>query len=351
VKNHVDIYSGEDQLTTITLRTPYLLFIGSETEPIYAKTAAGLAKWRPESCMGQLSLPGGTIDLGLAKHSVASAAEAGAKSLVIGTSAVGGAIPEAWMPTLVAALKAGMDVVAGVHTRLNDMPALVAAANESGAELIDVRVPPQDIPVGTGKKRTGKRLLTVGTDCALGKKYTALAIADGLKERGVDADFRASGQTGIMIAGSGIPIDAVVADFLSGAAEMISPNNHPDHWDIIEGQGSLFHPGYSSVSTGLLVGSQPDAFVVCTEALRTHIKGWPEFELPSIQVVIDRTIEIAKSVNPEIRCVGISVNTSTLPDHERAAYLANLSALYDLPAMDPLVTGLDDVIDNLLGQK
>ena len=338
-------------MTSINLRTPYLLFVGSETEPIYAKTAAGLAKWRPESCMGQLSLEGGTIDLGLEKHSVASAAQGGAKSLVIGTSAVGGAIPAAWMPTLIEALKAGMDIVAGVHTKLNDIPALVSVANESGTKLIDVRVPPKNIPVGTGKKRTGKRLLTVGTDCALGKKYTALAIANRLQERGVDADFRASGQTGIMIAGSGIPIDAVVADFISGAAEMISPDNHPDHWDIIEGQGSLFHPGYSSVTTGLLVGSQPDAFVVCTEALRTHIKGWPDFELPSIPAVIDRTIEIAKSVNPEIRCVGISVNTSSLPEHERAAYLENLGALYALPAMDPLITGLDEVIDRLLGQK
>ena len=337
-------------MNTITLRTPYLLFVGSETEPIYAKTAAGLAKWRPESCMGQLSLEGGTINLGLQEHSVGSAVANGAKSLVIGTSAVGGAIPEAWMPTLIAALKSGMDIVAGVHTKLNDIPALVSAANDSGTKLIDVRVPPQNIPVGTGKKRTGKRLLTVGTDCALGKKYTALAITNRLQERGIEADFRASGQTGIMIAGSGIPIDAVIADFLSGAAELISPDNHPDHWDIVEGQGSLFHPGYSAVSTGLLVGSQPDAFVVCTEALRTHIKGWPDFELPSIQPVINRTIEIAKSVNPEIRCVGISVNTIMLPDHERAAYLKNLGALYGLPAMDPLVTGLDEVIDNLLDQ-
>ena len=338
-------------MTSIALRAPYLLFIGSETEPIYAKTAAGLAKWRPENCMGQLSLEGGTIDLGLEKHSVASAAKSGAKSLVIGTSAVGGAIPASWMPILIEALKAGIDIVAGVHTKLSDIPALVTAANESGTKLIDVRVPPKNIPVGTGKKRTGKRLLTVGTDCALGKKYTALAIAKRLQERGVNADFRASGQTGIMIAGSGIPIDAVVADFISGAAEMISPDNLPDHWDIIEGQGSLFHPGYSSVTTGLLVGSQPDAFVVCTEALRTHIKGWPDFELPSIPSVIDRTIEIARSVNPEIRCVGISVNTSSLPEHDREAYLENLGTLYALPAMDPLVTGIDEVIDNLLGQK
>lgn len=335
-------------MTTITLRTPYLLFVGSETEPIYAKTAAGLAQWVPEKCMGQLGLPGGTIDLGLPKHDIASAVASGAKSLVIGTSAVGGAIPNQWMPTLVEALHAGMDIVAGVHTKLNNIPELVAAATVSGAKLVDVRVPPKDIPVGTGRKRSGKRLLTVGTDCALGKKYTALAIASRLSEKGVDADFRASGQTGIMIAGNGIPIDAVVADFLSGAAEMISPNADQDHWDVIEGQGSLFHPGYSSVSTGLLIGSQPDAFVVCTEALRTHIKGWPDFELPSIQAVIDRTIDLAKTVNPDIRCVGISVNTSPLPEHERAAYLENLSSLYGLPTMDPLVSGVDQVIDRML---
>jgi len=332
----------------MTLRTPYLLFVGSETEPIYAKTAAGLAQWAPEKCMGQLGLPGGTIDLGLPKHDIASAVASGAKSLVIGTSAVGGAIPNQWMPTLVEALHAGMDIVAGVHTKLNDIPELVAAATVSGAKLVDVRVPPKGIPVGTGRKRSGKRLLTVGTDCALGKKYTALAIASRLSEKGVDADFRASGQTGIMIAGNGIPIDAVVADFLSGAAEMISPEADTDHWDIIEGQGSLFHPGYSSVSTGLLIGSQPDAFVVCTEALRTHIKGWPDFELPSIQAVIDRTIDLAKTVNPDIRCVGISLNTSPLPEHERAAYLENLSSLYGLPTMDPLVSGVDQVIDRML---
>ena len=335
-------------MQTITLKAPYLLFVGSETEPIYAKTAAGLAKWRPESCMGQLKLPGGTIDLGLADYDIAGAAAAGAKSLVIGTSAVGGAIPSQWMPTLLTALEHGLDIVAGVHTKLNDMPELVEAASKSGARLIDVRVPPKEIPVGTGIKRTGKRLLTVGTECALGKKYTALALAKEMQQRGLQADFRASGQTGIMIAGSGIPIDAVVADFLSGAAELISPSNDPEHWDVIEGQGSLFHPGYSSVSTGLLMGSQPDAFVVCTEALRTHIKGWPDFELPSIQAVIDRTIELGKQVNPEIHCVGISVNTSTLPEHERAAYLQNLGELYGLPAVDPIEFGVGPIIDRLM---
>ena len=331
----------------ITIRAPYLIFLGAETDETYAKTGAGVAYWRPESCMGQTRLPGGTVDLGLPEHSIESAAQAGAKSLLIGTAVIGGAIPAAWNQVLVKAMSLGLDIVAGVHTRLNDIEELSSAAEKYGVALVDVRVPPKGIPVGTGKKRSGKRLLTVGTDCALGKKYTALAIERELKDQGRKATFRASGQTGIMIAGSGMPIDAVVADFLSGAAEMLSPANDADHWDIIEGQGSIYHPGYASVSMGLLMGSQPDAFVVCHEANRTHISGWPEFELPSIQSVIDRTIAIGSSTNPDIRCVGLSVNTKKLSDQDAIDYLAKLSEKFGLPATDPIRFGVKELVKAL----
>jgi len=331
----------------VSLAAPYLLFLGSEKSPTYAKTAAGLAHWRPELCMGQLRLTPDTLDLGLPDYDVTEAAANGAQTLVIGTAVVGGAIPEAWIEPLVDALDAGLDVAAGVHTRLSSIDRLVEAATRSGSKLIDVRVPPPHIPVGTGVKRSGKRLLTVGTDCALGKKYTALALEREMKARGLSVDFRATGQTGIMISGSGIPVDAVVADFVSGAAEMVSPSNDADHWDVIEGQGSVFHPGYSAVSVGLLVGSQPDAFVVCTEAGRTHIKGWPSFELPSIEAVIQRTLDIGAHVNPSIRCVGISVNTSMLSELERAEYLAQLSSDYGLPAVDPIALGVGPLVDFL----
>lgn len=297
--------------------------------------------------MGQLRLTPDTLDLGLPDYDVTEAAANGAQTLVIGTAVVGGAIPEAWIQLLVDALDAGLDVAAGVHTRLSSIDLLVEAATRSGRKLIDVRVPPPHIPVGTGVKRSGKRLLTVGTDCALGKKYTALALEREMKARGLNVDFRATGQTGIMISGSGIPIDAVVADFVSGAAEMVSPSNDADHWDVIEGQGSVFHPGFSAVSVGLLVGSQPDAFVVCTEAGRTHIKGWPSFELPSIEAVIQRTLDIGAQVNPSIRCVGISVNTSMLSGLERAEYLAQLSSDYGLPAVDPIALGVGPLVDFL----
>lgn len=335
----------------LNLQSPYLLFVGSETSATYAKTAAGLAYWRPELCMGQLRLSPDAVDLGLEDHSIESAAKHGAKTLIIGTAVIGGAIPEEWIEILVKVLESGLDVAAGVHTRLSSIEALVVAAEKSGSRLIDVRVPPANIPVGTGKKRTGKRLLTVGTDCALGKKYTALALEREMGARGIDVAFRASGQTGIMIAGEGIPIDAVVADFISGAAELLSPDNEANHWDVIEGQGSVFHPGYSAVSVGLLVGSQPDAFVVCTEAGRTHIAGWKDFELPSIDEVIERTISIGRQVNPGIHCVGISVNTSRLNPADRALYLDNLTTHYGLPAVDPITGGIGAIVDYLLADS
>ena len=335
-------------MQVVSLQAPYLLFLGSETSPTYAKTGAGLAQWRPELCMGQLRLTPETVDLGLPDHSVATAAAQGAKTLIIGTAIIGGAIPETWLDILVEALEAGLDIAAGVHTRLTSIDRLATASEKTGQKLIDVRVPPPHIPVGTGLPRSGKRLLTVGTDCALGKKYTALALEAEMRQRSLAVDFRATGQTGIMIAGQGIPIDAVVADFVSGAAELVSPDNDPDHWDVIEGQGSLFHPGYAAVSMGLVMGSQPDAFVVCTEAGRTHIEGWEDFELPSIQAVIDRTIEIGSQLNPAIACVGISVNTQSLSENERAAYLRTLSATHGVPAVDPLVTGVGAIVDHLV---
>ena len=340
--------TSSHSLSTITLTPPYLLFLGEDTSPVWAKTGAGLAQWRPELCAGQITLPGGTVDLGIPAMTVAEAAQAGVKTLVIGTAPVGGAIPDRWLDVLVEAMENGLDIAAGVHKRLNDTPRLKEAAERTGQALIDVRVPPKDLPVGMGTKRSGKRLLTVGTDCAVGKKYTALALEKEMASRGFSADFRATGQTGIMIAGRGIPIDAVVADFVSGAAEVLSPDAPDDHWDLIEGQGSIFHPSYAAVSMGLLIGSQPDAFVVCHEAGRTHIQGVDNFVLPTIAELIARTTDIGKQMNPAVRCVGISVNTSALPtDEERQAYLDNLSAEYGLPAVDPLLGGVGPIVDYL----
>jgi uncharacterized NAD-dependent epimerase/dehydratase family protein len=313
----------------------------------YAKTGKGIADWRPQLCSGQLRLSASALDLGLPELSIEAARDAGVGSLIIGTALVGGSIPDNWIDSLAAAARAGLDIVAGLHTRLDSIPALLEAANAGGSRLVDVRIPPKGIPVASGKKRSGKRLLTVGTDCALGKKYTALQLERDMRAVGMAADFRASGQTGIMIAGCGIPIDCVVADFVAGAAELLSPANDPEHWDVIEGQGGIFHPGYAAVSHGLLIGSQPDAFVVCHAAGRTHIEGWEAFALPGIGDVIERTIAIGSLTNPGIRCVGIAVNTSSLNPREREAYLAELSQRYQQPCVDPLLDGTEAIIKQL----
>ncbi|MFT7286617.1 MAG: putative NAD-dependent epimerase/dehydratase family protein [Halieaceae bacterium] len=332
---------------SIQLRPPYLLFMGAETRRTYAKTAQGIFDWRPELCAGQLRLTENTVDLGLPDMTIEQARQAGAGSLVIGTALVGGSIPHDWIDTLRAATRAGMDIVGGLHTRLDSIPVLMEDAARAGTQLIDVRTAPARLPIGTGVKRTGLRLLTVGTDCALGKKYTALQLQKDMRAAGISADFRASGQTGIMIAGSGIPIDCIVADFLSGAAEILSPENEPDHWDVIEGQGSIFHPGYAAVSHGLLLGSQPDAFVVCHAAGRTHIEGWGEFPVPSIGELIQRTVQIGRLTNPGIRCVGIAVNTSALSSQEAAPYKAELAERYQLPCVDPLADGTGPIVATL----
>lgn len=327
---------------------PFVVFLGDITQDIYGKTGLGLVQWRPEHCVGQLRLPGCGVDAGVPDLDVAAAVAAGARTLIVGSAAVGGGIPDRWVGPLAAAAAAGLDIVAGLHVRLASFPDLAAAAQRGGARLIDVRVPPAGLPVGTGRKRSGLRLLTVGTDCGSGKKYTALALDRELRRRGVRSDFRATGQTGIMIAGEGLPLDAVVSDFLTGAAEQLSPAAAADHWDIVEGQGGIFHPGYLQVTIGLLVGSQPDAFVVCHDPLRTHVSGWPDFPLPSIAEVIQRTVEIGRLTNPAIRCVGVALNTSKVPVAERAAVLARYAAETGLPCTDPIADGVGCLIDRLL---
>ena len=321
------------------LPRPYLLFLGDTAEPGFAKTAFGLRDWAPELCVGEYALPEAKVTTGLPQLTPTEAADRGARALVIGVANSGGFIAESWVPPLLEALEAGLDIVSGMHARLGRIPELRYSAERLGRRLIDIRTPPANIPVATGLKRSGKRLLTVGTDCALGKKYTALSLARAFRGRGVDADFRATGQTGIMISGGGIPMDAVVADFAAGAAEMLSPAAAPDHWDVIEGQGSILHPAYAGVSLALLHGSQPDAFVVCHDPTRDRLLGDEEFAVPSVDEIIQLTISLGRRTNPAIRCGGIALNTSAMSEAEAAAACAAESARLGLPVADPMRSG------------
>ena len=326
-----------------TLKAPYLIFIGDIDSPTYAKTGLGFVQWRRELVAGQLRFPGNSLDLGVPDLGVEQAVKMGVKSLIVGVAPVGGTIGKHWETELIKAASIGMDIVSGLHSRLDSNPSLSKAAALSGAALIDVRIPPSSIPIASGKKRTGQRVLMVGTDCAVGKKYTALALTESLKKASINATFRATGQTGIMIAGTGIPIDAVVSDFVAGAAEMISPDNEPDHWDVIEGQGSLFHPAYAGVSLGLLHGSQPDAIVVCHDATRQHIDSYPGYGIPSIKDCIDLNLRVARLTNPRVKCVGISINTSGLAQQVRIDYLQALAKEIGLPCVDSVIDGCDAI--------
>ena len=343
---HMSSVSGN----SLKLPTPYVLFLGDIVEPGYAKTAFGLRDWARDKCGGEYRLASGAATTGLPFMTPAEAYAAGARSMVIGVAPGGGIIAPSWVPALVEALEAGLDLVSGMHVRLGDVPALAAAAAKHGRRLIDVRVPPAGLPVGTGRKRTGKRLLTVGTDCALGKKYTALSLASAFAERGVDVDFRATGQTGIMIAGGGIPMDAVVSDFEAGAAEVLSPDAADSHWDVIEGQGSLFHPAYAAVSLGLLHGSQPDVIVVCHEPGRKTMLGLPDFEVPSIEETIELNLLMGRRTNPAIRCGGIAFNTGAMNATEAEALMAAESKRLGLPVADSIRRGpaFDALVDNCL---
>ncbi|MFO0333638.1 MAG: DUF1611 domain-containing protein [Pseudomonadota bacterium] len=335
----------------VALRRPYLLFLGAITDPDDAKTAFGLRDWCRSACVGQFRLPGCTVSTGLPDMTPPFAVAAGARSLVIGVAPMGGALDPAWVPALVEALDAGLDLVSGMHTRLATHETLAAAARRSGRRIFDLRRADLPLDVGSGRRRTGRRLLTVGTDCALGKKYTALALSEALRHRGVRADFRATGQTGIMISGRGIAVDAVVADFIAGAAEALSPDAPAEHWDVIEGQGSILHPAYAGVSVGLLHGSQPDAFVVCHDPTRRTLSGMPEFAVPEIERIVALTIELGRVTNPAIRCVGVSLNTSAVSDAERAAFLAEYERRLGVPSFDPMRGGAGRVIDELLRSR
>lgn len=334
------------------LPQPYLLFLGDVTEAGFAKTAFGLKDWAADLCVGELACSADAVTTGLNRLTPKEAYVRGARAMVIGVANPGGAIKPSWMPSLLDALEAGLDLIAGMHARLEETPELKAAAERYGRKLIDVRRPPPGIPIANGRKRTGKRLLTVGTDCALGKKYTALALAAAFRARGIDADFRASGQTGIMIAGGGLPMDAVVSDFEAGAAEILSPDAAPGHWDVIEGQGSLSHPAYAAVSLGLLHGSQPDVVVLCHEPGRERLLGFPEFRTPSLADAIALNLQLGALTNPDIRCGGVSFNTSALTPEDAEAVMAEASALLGLPVADPLRGGpaFERLVDNCLAR-
>lgn len=329
------------------IQTPYLLFLGDAPDQLAAKVAQGIKDWRPENAVGQFRLPGCGADLGIDDLTLQEARAAGAQTLVIGVANRGGYISKAWKEVLVKALQMGFDIASGLHNLLRDEDELVAAARVNGRSLFDVRIPSVAYPIANGKKRTGKRCLAIGTDCSVGKMYTGLAMDAEMQRRGMKSTFRPTGQTGILITGGGVPLDAVIADFMAGAVEYLTPDNDPDHWDHIEGQGSLFHVSYSGVTMALIHGGQPDALILAHEPTRTHMRGLPDYDLPSLETLRDTALPIARVANPGCQIVGISVNSQHLSEEDALAYMAEVEARMGLPTVDPYRLGAGRLVDAL----
>ncbi|WGW05031.1 N-acetyltransferase DgcN [Tropicibacter oceani] len=321
------------------IETPYLLFLGDAPDPLAAKVAQGIKDWRPENCVGQLRMEGCMADMKLPDMTLEEAKAAGAKTLVIGVANRGGKISQAWKKVLVGALEEGFDLASGLHNLLRNEPDLVAVAKACGRALHDVRVPEVEYPIANGEKRRGKRVLAVGTDCSVGKMYTALALDKAMREMGMKSTFRATGQTGILITGDGVPLDAVIADFMAGSIEWLTPDNDADHWDIIEGQGSLFHVSFSGVTLALIHGGQPDALILCHEPTRSHMRGLPGYALPSLEDLRDLSLQMAKVANPDCRVVGVSINTQHMGEAEAATYCEAIEAQFGLSTVDPFRHG------------
>ncbi len=326
---------------------PYLIFLGDEQDSRIAKTGSGLFYWAKDRCLAQIRLPGAKADIGLPDMSINEAVKAGARTLVLGVAPAGGQVPKSWLPTIELALRSGMDIVSGMHADLEQIESIRGLAERAGRRLIDIRKAPEGLPVGNGVKRKGMRLITVGTDCGVGKMYAALAIHRELQQAGADADFRATGQTGKLIAGDGICIDAVVADFMAGAAELLSPDNTANHWDIIEGQGSLHHPAYAGVSLALLHGSQPDVIVMCHDASRELMVGLKGRPVPSIEASIELNLQCARIVNSSVRVGGVCANTSAMSESDANDWMTDTQRKLQVPVCDPVRTGVSSIVKEI----
>ncbi|MBE9039347.1 DUF1611 domain-containing protein [Oscillatoriales cyanobacterium LEGE 11467] len=325
------------------MEPPFLLFLADVQNALSAKPAIGLLHWRRENCIAQIRMPDCRVSTGLPDADYAEAVRRGAKTFVIGVTNAGGQLKTEWYPYILSAIDCGLDIANGMRDRLRDVTEIVAAANRTGVDLLDLRHADIPIPMASCRRRQGRRLLTVGTDCSCGKKFTALTISRDMKARGLDCTFRATGQTGIMISGAGLALDTIVGDCIAGGAELLSPDNKHDHWDVIEGQGSILHPAHAGVPLSLLHGSQPDAFVVCHEPTRRHMRGITH-PVPPVAAVRDATERMGRLTNPNIRCVGISLNTSEFQG-DIFQLKQQLHREHEVPVVDPVIEGTGDILN------
>ena len=311
----------------MNIPTPYLVFLGDAKDFKQAKTAFGISEWRPDLCVGQQKLPECEVDLGLTDMTSGEAYAAGAKTFLIGISPFTTELPKNYLGAVMDAMAAGLCVANPDYAKV------------CGVQIYNFRHRPIKYPKGTGEKRTGLRLLTVGTDCCCGKKFTAVSISRALTKLYVLNTFRSTGQTGFLISQSGINNDTIEADFLSGAAEWLTPNNIGEHWDIVEGQGALSHPSFGAGSLSLLYGTQPDVIVMCHEPGRLLHRG-VNMLLPSLKEEIDYVERVARRTNPKAKVKAISLFTKYVEDKTHIDKAIDTANELGLCVFDP---GNDDI--------
>lgn len=321
------------------------------TNPHTAKTASSMVRYRPDQVLGLLdrTIAGKSTQEVLGVGGTTPIVESldelpGANTLLIGIAPPGGKIPSSWRPVILDAISRKMDVVSGLHDFLSDDDEFRAAAEQYGVMLTDVRKNNQNtIARRVGLDESCLRVLTVGHDCSVGKMVTAIEINEGLQGNGVDSKFVATGQTGIMVEGDGCPLDCVVADFVSGAAEQLVLDNQHHEVLLFEGQGSLVHPSYSGVTLSLLHGSAPHAMVMCYEIGRDKVTGI-DMTIPSLDSIIQMYEMIASPIQPS-KVIGISMNSRRISEAEADEERKRVSDRFEMPVVDIFRHGPDELID------
>jgi uncharacterized NAD-dependent epimerase/dehydratase family protein len=339
---------------TETSRKRYLILAeGRSGDPHYGKTARGILRYAPDPTVAILdSTRAGESQDGV--PIVATVQEAVAHeptTAVVGVATQGGRFPPEWRELLKQCLAVGLDLESGMHELVSEDEELVALAREHGAELRDLRKPPSglNVPTGENLQLPAKVALTVGSDCAIGKKTVALELDLEARRRGLASVFVPTGQTGIAIAGWGIAVDAVVSDFIAGAAERLVVEGHERGGELlfVEGQGSLVHPAYSAVTLGLLHGSAPHVLVLCHMARATEIEGYPGHPLPSLSELVELHERIALPLRPA-RVACLALNTAHLDEHEAHAAIAEAATETGLPTDDPVRFGAGPLLEAVL---
>lgn len=334
-----------------------ILLTDGFSDHFFAKTAISLLKYRSNDIVAVLDkdlsgkTAGEVFGIGASIPVVHSLDGLDADALFIGIAPPGGKLPESWRPIIANALARSLDIVSGLHSFLSDDSYFQKLSTESNTRLIDVRKNSfQAVGSGNPFDMDQLRVLTVGQDCSVGKMVTTLEVQKHLLEMGHDAGFAASGQTGIMISGHGIPIDCIVSDFLLGACEQLVERNSNHSILLIEGQGSITHPAYSPVTLGLIHGTLPQAMILCYEAGRKEVKGFPKTPLHSLKSLVEHYQQVA-SIRNESQVIGVGINSRTLNDQQYEEEKKIVESELGLPACDVYRDGAEKLANAVLKAK